>query len=74
MRKPRKYWIQINSEDNELVSGYEDDGVGFDQNNLKRKAWVLKNIKSRVNYMHGNINIMSENAKGMAVMIRLKYL
>jgi signal transduction histidine kinase len=66
--------IQINSEDNELVIQYEDDGVGFDQNNLKRKGMGLENIKSRVNYMHGNINIESENAKGMAVMIRLKYL
>jgi signal transduction histidine kinase len=66
--------IQINTEDDELVIQYEDDGVGFDQNNLKRKGMGLENIKSRVNYMHGSIAIESEKDKGMAVMIRVKYL
>ena len=66
--------IQLNTEDDELVIQYEDDGIGFDQNHLKRKGMGLENIKSRVNYMHGTITIESEKDKGMAVLIRVKFL
>lgn len=65
--------IQINTEDDELVIQYEDDGIGFDQNNLRRKGMGLENIKSRVNYMHGNIIMDSESEQGMSVLIRIKY-
>ncbi len=66
--------IQLNTEVDELVIQYEDDGIGFDQNHLKRKGMGLENIKSRVNYMHGTITIESEKDKGMAVMIRVKFV
>lgn len=65
--------IQINTEDNELVIQYEDDGVGFDQNNLKRKGMGLENIKSRVNYMHGSLIMDSKQGEGMSVLIRIRY-
>ncbi|MBK8054829.1 MAG: sensor histidine kinase [Saprospiraceae bacterium] len=65
--------IQINTEDNELVIQYEDDGVGFDQNNLKRKGMGLENIKSRVNYMHGSLIMDSKQDEGMSVLIRIRY-
>ncbi len=64
--------IQINTEEDELVIQYEDDGVGFDQHHLKR-GMGLENIRSRVSYMHGTITMDSEKGKGMAVMIRMKY-
>jgi signal transduction histidine kinase len=69
----REILIQINTEDDELVIQYEDDGIGFDQYNLRRKGMGLENIKSRVNYMHGTITMESENAQGMSVLIRIKF-
>lgn len=65
--------IQLNSEDDEIVIQYEDDGIGFDQYNLKHKGMGLENIKSRVNYMYGTMTMDSESGKGMSVMIRVKY-
>ena len=65
--------IQINTEVNELVIQYEDDGIDFDKDNLKRTGMGLENIKSRVNYMHGNIIIDSSKGEGMSVLIRIKY-
>ena len=65
--------IQINTEDDELVIQYEDDGVGFDQENLVRKGMGLENIKSRINYMHGSISIDSQSGGGISVLIRIKH-
>ena len=65
--------IQINTEEDELVIQYEDDGVGFDQENLVRKGMGLENIKSRINYMHGSISIDSQSGSGISVLIRIKY-
>jgi signal transduction histidine kinase len=65
--------IQINTEEDELVIQYEDDGVGFDESTLMRKGMGLENLKSRVNYMHGSITMDSEKGRGMSVLIRVKY-
>ncbi len=71
--KAKEILIQLNTEDDELVIQYEDDGIGFDQHNLKRKGMGLENIKSRVNYMHGSITMDSSQDDGMSVLIRVKY-
>ncbi len=65
--------IQLNSEDNELVIQYEDDGVGFDQVSMQKKGMGMDNIKTRVNFIHGTMQTESEPGKGMSVIIRIKY-
>lgn len=65
--------LQLNTEDEEMVIQYEDDGIGFDQGKLKRAGMGLENIKSRINYMHGSIVIDSQKNEGMSVLIRVKY-
>lgn len=65
--------IQINTEEDELVIQYEDDGVGFDQSQLARRGMGLENIRSRVNYLHGNIVMDSKKEVGTSVLIRVKY-
>ncbi|MCZ2100622.1 MAG: sensor histidine kinase [Chitinophagales bacterium] len=65
--------IQLNAEDDELVIQYEDDGVGFDMNNLQQKGMGLENIKTRVNFVHGVMHTESEPGNGMSVIIRVKY-
>ncbi len=66
--------IQINKEADELVIQYEDDGKGFDFENLTRKGMGLENIKSRVNYLKGEISYDAKEGDGTSVLIQhVKY-
>lgn len=65
--------IQLNTEDDELVIQYEDDGIGFDQSNIYKKGMGLENIKSRINYLHGSLSLDSNHNEGLSVLIRVKY-
>lgn len=65
--------IQLNSEEDELVIQYEDNGVGYDPNDLKSRGMGLENIKMRVNFVHGTIHTESEPGNGMSVIMRVKY-
>jgi len=65
--------IQINKENDELVIQFEDDGKGFDIDNLKRKGMGLENIRSRINYLKGQINFDSKLGEGTSVLIHVRY-
>lgn len=70
----REILIQINTEEDELVIQYEDDGKGFDLDKLKRKGMGLDNINSRVNYLKGEINFEAREGEGTSVLIQhVKY-
>lgn len=71
--KAKEILIQLNLEDDDLVIQYEDDGIGYDQNQIGKKGMGLENIKSRVNYLHGALSIDTEPGSGLSVLIRLKY-
>jgi len=66
--------VQCSMEDNVIFITVEDDGIGFPLNVLNEgsKAGVgLKNVKIRVNYLHGKLDIRSELGKGTSVDIEL---
>ncbi|MBT8234063.1 MAG: sensor histidine kinase [Saprospiraceae bacterium] len=68
--KANEILLQLNKEGNEIVIHIEDDGVGFD---AKRnyQSMGLKNIKSRVNYMKGSIEIDSRIGEGTSFLIHV---
>lgn len=71
--KASEVLIQINKENNELVIQFEDDGIGFDMNNLEHKGMGLENIKSRINFLKGSILFDSNVGEGLSVLIHVDY-
>lgn len=69
--KAKEILIQINGDGEELTLQYEDDGIGFDKDNLPRKGMGLENIYSRINYLKGNIVYDSRPGEGVYVMARV---
>ena len=69
--KASEIFVQLNKENEDIVIHIEDDGVGFDpaQN---FKSMGLENIKSRVNYLQGTIEIDSRENEGTSFLIHVK--
>jgi signal transduction histidine kinase len=64
--------IQLIKENTELHIMVEDNGKGFDINQLEEKSGIgLKNITSRVEYLNGTVDFDSTIGKGTTVMIDL---
>ncbi len=62
--------VQLNHEDEHIIIHVEDDGVGFDSK-LKYRSMGLENIKSRVNYLKGTIEIDSRPNYGTSYLINV---
>jgi len=71
--KANEILIQINTEDEEMVIQFEDDGVGYDPTNLTRKGMGLENIQSRINYLKGQITTESSDGNGTSTLIHVRY-
>jgi two-component system NarL family sensor kinase len=71
--KAKEILIQINTEDDEMVIQFEDDGVGYDSENLTRKGMGLENIRSRINYLKGQLSTESSDGNGTSTLIHVKY-
>lgn len=60
--------IQLFKKENRLHLTVEDDGMGFNPDQVKQDAhFGLSNIQSRVNFLNGNMDIDSKQDKGTAV-------
>lgn len=67
----RLYISLIQSKEN-IESTIEDNGVGFDARKLNNKAGIgLENIRSRVNFLKGNLDISSAPGKGTLIAFQI---
>lgn len=67
-----KVLVQLNKEDNKLLLTVEDDGKGFDIALLQNASGIgWTNIKSRLDYLKGKLDIQSEPGKGTSVNIEM---
>ena len=65
--------VQLVKGEGWITLSVEDNGKGFDVNNLKESTgsgW--SNIKSRVGYLNGNLDLRSEKGTGTSVNIEIK--
>ena len=65
-------FVQLIKEESRLNILYEDNGKGFDQQAASvNKGAGLMNVKSRVDYLNGQLDIHSEPGKGVLINIEL---
>ena len=55
--------------DNNLTITIEDNGNGFDVNSTQNKGNGLSNVRSRVDYLKGHLDIQSTPGKGTSTHI-----
>jgi two-component system, NarL family, sensor kinase len=64
--------VQVTNDNNKIAVTVEDDGKGFDTailNSSRGMGW--SNIKSRVEFLKGVLDVQSENEKGTSVHIEI---
>lgn len=66
----RQVIVQLAAEGNQLTLTVEDDGNGFDTHDLKASKGIgWKNIRSRLEYHNGKLDLRSAPGKGTSVYI-----
>ncbi len=63
--------IQLIRYGDELTMMIEDNGVGFDPDNIKSDGIGLKNIRSRIEYLNGTVHFDSRPGKGTTISIEV---
>jgi signal transduction histidine kinase len=63
--------IQIMFTSESLNLTVEDDGVGFDERKTKTASSGWHNIKSRVNYLQGTLNLHTDPTAGTSVTVSI---
>jgi signal transduction histidine kinase len=63
--------IAMIEENNELDITIEDNGVGFDVNALTENSLGMKNIRSRTEYLGGQVEINSLRGSGTAMVFHI---
>ena len=67
--KATEILIQIIYSPDSITITVEDDGIGFKEQNVKMENNGWNNIRSRVNYLQGTLNIYSNIGAGTSVTI-----
>ncbi|HFU1159576.1 TPA: sensor histidine kinase [Streptococcus agalactiae] len=63
--------VYLNQTENELQLKMIDNGIGFDMDSVYDLSYGLKNIEDRVEDLSGNLQLLSQPGKGVAMDIRL---
>ncbi|HGA0760436.1 TPA: sensor histidine kinase [Streptococcus agalactiae] len=63
--------VYLNQTENELQLKMTDNGIGFDMDSVYDLSYGLKNIEDRVEDLAGNLQLLSQPGKGVAMDIRL---
>ncbi|HGA4158824.1 TPA: sensor histidine kinase [Streptococcus agalactiae] len=63
--------VYLNQTENELQLKMIDNGIGFDIDSVYDLSYGLKNIEDRVEDLAGNLQLLSQPGKGVAMDIRL---
>ncbi|HGA1639988.1 TPA: sensor histidine kinase [Streptococcus agalactiae] len=63
--------VYLNQTENELQLKMIDNGIGFDMDSVYDVSYGLKNIEDRVEDLAGNLQLLSQPGKGVAMDIRL---
>ena len=64
--------VQLTKAASKVLITVEDNGAGFDLHAQEKSAGMgLQNVKSRVNYMHGRMDIESKPGEGAVINIEL---
>ena len=66
-----KISIELIRHDDELILIVEDDGKGFDSENVENQGIGLKNIATRVEYLNGYVNFDSTLGHGTSVVVEI---
>ncbi|HKC67823.1 MAG TPA: ATP-binding protein, partial [Bacteroidia bacterium] len=69
--KATKVFLQLFCRDNKLIIQIEDNGIGFDKNNLKQESLGMNILKERVTLLNGEMEIDSVLTKGTNIFIEL---
>ena len=62
--------VQLNREADQLTIMVEDDGVGYDPQHAK-EGMGSENVRSRVNFLKGDLNIDSVEGEGTTTLITI---
>ncbi len=64
--------VQVSQNEGRIFITVEDDGMGFDPNNLKKNKGIgFSNIQNRINFLNGSIDIDSTPKEGTTVNIEV---
>lgn len=64
--------VEVNKEGNKILITVDDDGKGFDPSLLDKSPGIgWANIRNRLNYLRGRVDVQSEPGKGTSVNVEL---
>jgi two-component system, NarL family, sensor kinase len=65
--------VQLTKNEHNILITVEDDGKGFDKNNLDQDSGIgMKSVQQRVDYLKGNMEINSTANEGTSIHIELQ--